>query len=459
MKNGEYKVVSFDEFSETLKEGEGITIEFKESMNDNGYKTISAFSNTDGGILFCGVSDDGIIVGFDCSDEPVRKITNKIMDKMGIHPSVKCFEWEGEKILRIKIEKSTNPISYNGKYYKRVGTTTIGMLGEELKEFFIRGTNWDGLTGDYRLEEIDEAAVNMFLRIAVKRERLLDYDTDDLSEILLRLNLLVDGKITNAAIMLFGKNPQKYFTNALVRVLKLKDDISVSDRTITGNLFKQAEEAEQAIRNLINVEYGIKDKLQREEIWEYPLEAIREALLNSIIHRDYFKYGIQTQIKIYEDKIWFFNTGDLFGGMTIEKLKKPHPSANRNPLIADMFFRTGMVEVQGSGINRMLKSFRAAGLPEPEFKEEFGGFSVYMFKNYTEDMLQEMGLNERQIKAMAHVSKTGSISIKEYSELVPEKSRGTLKRDLSDLVDKGLVKPIGSQKTRRYELIKNLDHE
>jgi len=219
-------------FSEILEEGEGTTIEFKESMNENGYKTISAFSNTAGGILFCGVSDNGTIIGFDCSDEPVRTIANKIMDKMGIHPFIECFEWEGKKILRINIENSNNPISYNGKYYKRVGTTTTGMLGEELKDFFIRGTNWDGLLGDYSFEEIDEEVVRKFVRTAVKRGRLRDYDTEDLSEILLRENLLVDGKLTNAAIILFGKNPQKYFTDALVRVLKLKDDISISDRTI-----------------------------------------------------------------------------------------------------------------------------------------------------------------------------------------------------------------------------------
>jgi len=200
------------------------------------------------------------------------------------------------------------------------------------------------------------------------------------------------------------------------------------------------------------VEYKVRGKLQREEIWEYPLEAMREALLNSIIHRDYFKYGIQTQIKIYEDKIWFFNTGDLFGGMTIENLKKPHPSANRNPLIADMFFKTGMVEVQGSGINRMLKSLKNAGLPEPEFKEEFGGFSVYMYKNYTEDMLRERGLNERQIKAMKYLSKKGSITIKEYTDIAPEKSRRTLGRDLSELVEKDLIKPVGPKTTRKYEL-------
>ena len=208
-------------FSKILGEGEGTTIEFKESMNEKGYETISAFSNTDGGTLFCGVSDDRNIVGSDCSEKPVRSITTKIMHKMGIHPSVNCFDWEGKKILKIDIEKSMNPISYNGKYYKRVGSNTTKMLGDELKEFLLRGTNWDGLTGDYSLDEIDDEVVKKFMRSAVNTGRLPD-DTNDVSEILLRLNLLViDGKLTNAAIILFGKNPQKYFTNAVIRVLKL----------------------------------------------------------------------------------------------------------------------------------------------------------------------------------------------------------------------------------------------
>jgi ATP-dependent DNA helicase RecG len=442
-------------FSSILKDGEGTNVEFKEVMNENGYKTISAFSNTTGGSLFCGVTDDGDIVGFDCSDEPVRTITNRIVDKMGIHPVMSCFEWEGKTILMIEVEKSSNPISFNGKYYKRVGTTTTGILGDELREFFLRGSNWDGLTNDYSLDEIDEESVKKFVASAVKTGRMPADETDDISEILLRLNLLIDGKLTNAAIILFGKNPQKYFTNALVRVIKFKDDISISDRIIKGNLFNQVKEAEQAIKNLIYVEYKIKDELTREDIWDYPLDAIREALLNSIVHRDYFKYVIQTQIKISEDQIWFFNPGGLFGGLTVEELKLPHPSHTRNPLIADIFSKSGLVEVYGSGIGRMLNSLKEVGLPEPDFKEEFGGFSLYMFKDYHEDSLRGLGLNERQIKAMVYLYKEGSISTNEYSQLIiPMKSVGTLKRDLNDLVSKNLVEKVGPKKTRRYELIK-----
>ncbi len=144
------------------------------------------------------------------------------------------------------------------------------------------------------------------------------------------------------------------------------------------------------------VQYEIKtNKFAREDVWEYPLDAIREAFLNSIIHRDYLNSGVQTQIKITENQIWFYNPGGLFGGLTIDDLKRTHPSKPRNPLIADIFSKAGLVEVFGSGIKRMMNSLHDANLYEPDFKEEFGGFSLYMLKGYTEDALIKMGLNDR----------------------------------------------------------------
>src|SRR5690606_16275509 len=118
------------------------------------------------------------------------------------------------------------------------------------------------------MDEIDEESVRRFIRKAVGKGRLVADDTAELFEILNKLNLLVNGKLTNAAIILFGKDPQKYFTNALVRVLKFTNDVSVSDRRIRCNLFHQAEEAEKAIKNSLNVKFEIKGKLTRDEVWE-----------------------------------------------------------------------------------------------------------------------------------------------------------------------------------------------
>jgi ATP-dependent DNA helicase RecG len=331
------------------------------------------------------------------------------------------------------------------------------MQGEELRSFFIKGTNWDGLTGNYGLDEIAPETVRKFIRMASRNGRLKTADeNEDIKTILKKLKLIINGKLTNAAIMLFGNDPQKYFINALVRVGRFKDETTIiGDRRIEGNLFKQIEEAEEAIKNFINVRYEITgEQLTRKNVWDYPLEAIREALLNAVIHRDYFKYNVQTQIKIFNDWIWFFNIGGLPEGITLEQLKTTHPSVARNPLVVHIFYLAGLIEEYGSGIGRIIDSLKEANLPGPEFKEEFAGFSLYMRKDYyTEERLKEMGLNDRQIKAVIYVKEKGKITNKEYQELNGV-TKKTASRDLGVLTDKRILGKVGSTGKGTYYIMK-----
>ena len=433
--------------NEILKGTENTTVEFKEEINESIFKTISAFANKNGGIIYIGISDKKEIKGFEYTNSMLGDLTNKIVNLLGIHPQIDCIKVNKKDVLQIKVKKSTLPVSYKGKYYTRVGNTTREMQGEELRSFFIKGTSWDGLTGNYNLDEIDPETVRKFIRMASRNGRLKTADeNEEIKTILKKLKLIINGKLTNAAIMLFGKNPQKYFINALVRVGRFKDEITIiGDRRIEGNLFKQIEEAEEAIKNFINVRYEITgEQLTRKDIWDYPLEAIREALLNAVIHRDYFKYNVQTQIKIFNDWIWFFNIGGLPEGITLEQLKTTHPSVARNPLIVHTFYLAGLIEEYGSGIGRIMDSLKEANLPEPEFKEEFAGFSLYLRKDYyTEERLKEMGFNERQIKAVIYVKEKGKITNKEYQE-INGVIKKTASRDLGVLTDKRILEKVGS---------------
>ena len=432
-------------------------VEYKEKFTDRVLEDLCAFANTKGGTLYIGISDKGKIVGIDINSETIRAITEKITSKLGIHPEIEVERKNKKKIIKIFVKPSLIPISLNGRYYERVGNTTREMRQERMKEFLLKGTNWDGLINEKAsFNEIDKETVKLFIRMAKDKGRLTIFAEDtDLKTVFEHLKLSVKGKLTNAAIILFGEDPQDYFINAVLRIVRLKNQTTIiGDRFITGNLFKQVFEGEEVIKNFISVRYEVK-KLVREEVWEYPLAAIREALINSLIHRDYFKSNVQTQIKIFDDYIWFYNIGRLPEGITLEDLKKPHSSVPRNPLIVHIFYLAGLIEEVGSGIGRIIESLKSQGLPEPEFSEEQGGFSVRFYKDiYTEENLRKLGLNERQIKAVMYVKEKGYITLSLFAEIITNVSRKTLYRDLQHLVESGILREVGKKKGRRYELLK-----
>jgi ATP-dependent DNA helicase RecG len=431
--------------------------ENKESFGDRALRTLCAFANTKGGILYIGISDNGEVKGINLDNETIKTIADKIASLLGIHPEIAVEKREGKGVIKISVNPSSVPISFNGKYYERVGNTTREMNPERLKEFLLKGTNWDGLINDKAdFDEIDLETVRAFIKRAKNAGRLTTFAGDEnIENIFEHLKLSVQGKLNNASIILFGKDPQKYFINAVSRIVRLKNQTTiVGDRLITGNLFKQVVQGEEAIKNFINVRYEIK-KLEREEVWDYPLPAIREALTNALIHRDYFTFNVQTQVKIFDDYIWFYNIGGLPEGITLEDLKKPHSSVPRNPLIVHIFYLAGLIEEVGSGIGRIIDSLKLHGLPEPEFKEEMGGFSVRFYKDiFTEENLRKIGLNERQIKAVFYVKEKGKITNKDYIKL-SRISRQMATIELRGLVEKGIFFKSGKAgKGIAYQLTK-----
>ena len=197
----------------------------------------------------------------------------------------------------------------------------------------------------------------------------------------------------------------------------------------------------------------IRDR--RKDVWDYPLEALREAVINALIHKDYLSTA-EIQIKIYDDRLWIWNPGKLPKQLTIESLKTEHSSFPKNPLIASVFYYAGFIERWGSGTKRMIDLCKAQGLPEPEFKEEFGGISVYFRKDiYTEEYLRKFGLNERQIKAVMYVKKRGRITNKECRSMFDITDRTALS-DLNNLCEMGFLRKIGiTGRSTAYELTRN----
>jgi len=402
------------------------------------------------------VTDVGDKKGIDLSNDEYKKITEQIIGKLGIHPDIEVEDVKGSdlKILRISVGRSNLPISLEGTYYKRVGNTTREMKSEELQEFFRKDTSWDSIVNDCSIKDIDEKSVELFVKMARKIQRVKIFDSDTPVEDILRSLKLMNGeKLTNAALVLFGRDPQLNFVNAALRVVRIKsENIIIGDDTIEGNIIRQFGAGEESIKKFMNVHYKI-ESMQRKEVWDYPVPAIREAVLNALVHRDYFKWNVQTQIKIFDDRIWFYNPGELPAGMTLEELKKVHPSVPRNPLIVHVMYLSGLIEELGSGIKRMETSMKEAGLPVPVFKEEFDGFSVYLRKDlYSIERLRAMGLNERQMKIVSAMKEKAEITLSDTRKIFDRVTEKTLYRDLQELVSKGILEQFGEKKGRTYRL-------
>lgn len=427
-----------------MKTKESQTTEFKPTWRDEYFKVICAFANTDGGELILGVDDKGRVKGLENAKKLLEDLPNKINNKLGLIPSVTIKSKGKREIIYIKILPSSVPVSYDGKYYIRSGSTTQELKGSELARFLLKkmGKTWDSISCNGTFSDIKTSSIEEFKNISRNRIPSIS-KLDSIEKIFSNLKLMTDdGNLTNSAILLFGKNPQSFFISAKTRIGRFKTSTDIIDTVIAeGNLFEQLEKIIEAIKKHLNVRFQIQG-IQRKDIWDYPIEAIREAVINALIHKDYSSTA-DIQIRIYDDKIWIWNPGKLPPELSIDDLKKEHSSYPRNPLIANAFYLAGFIEKWGSGTKRIVDLCKEHGLPEPEYKEEQGGFSVWLYKDiYTEENLRKMGLNERQIKAVMYVKERGKITNKEYQKLTGV-SKPTATRDLDELTKKSILEQFG----------------
>jgi ATP-dependent DNA helicase RecG len=359
-------------------------------------------------------------------------------------------------MIVVRVYPSSMPVACRGRYFRRVGSTTREIGPDELGRFFVAklGLRWDSLTEDYRLEEIDPESVRQFVRMARKRLPQAKED-ESVESILQKLELIQDGRLTRGALLLFGKNPQHRFLMAEIHMGRFKEALTIiDDKLLKGNLFQQLDQAMQLFQQYLQVRFEIRgyieegqsmlDALRRKEIWDYPLDALREAVINALIHRDYFETSADVQIRVYDDRVWITNPGSLPEDMSVEDLKQEqHASHPRNPLLAQVFYYAELIEKWGSGTWRMAQMCREQGLPEPEFVSTPYRFEVQFNQDpYTENRLRRLGLNERQIKAVKWMKEKESISNREYQQLTGA-SKPTATRDLEDLVKRTVLVKAG----------------
>ena len=443
---------------------ENQNIEYKEIWQDEYLKWICGFANAHGGRIYIGINDDQEPVGVTNSHRLLEDIPNKIATMLGIVCDVNLHDKEGKEIIEIIIEPSNIPIAYKGEYYLRSGATKQTLRGTALQQFLMKkmGLTWDNATiENVTVNELDRDAIDYFIEHAIEAGRLPKESLkDETVDILGNLDLVTDeGFIKNAGVLLFGKRPEKYVPCVEFKIGRFgssESDLWFQD-VVKGNILQMADKVMELLRSKYLISPIEYEGLQRRESLEIPEDALREAIFNAIVHKDYT--GAAIQMKIYTDHIELWNEGTLPEGFTMESLLGKHRSRPRNRKIANVFYFAGFIETWGRGTNKIIESLTKAGLREPKFEEDCGGVSVTIYRKPMDKLFQQPAvlklqeeLSEREKSILGLITSNNTISIKEISGIL-DVSYKTVQRDLSHIKEAYHIGWVGSSKNGHWATI------
>lgn len=463
---------------------ESQNIEYKQSWKDEYLKWICGFANAQGGTLYIGIDDNGNVVGIQDAKKLLEDIPNKVVNYMGIIADVDLFQENGKDYIRISVLPSNTPVSYHGKLYYRSGSTLQELNSTAVQNFLMKktGATWDTQIVEYAsLNDIDKSAIDYFLRKGIDNGRLTnETKSDSLQKTLTNLRLMDnDGRLTMAALMLFGKDPQRFCLNARFKIGRFGrngGELFTQD-LIEGNLIQMADK----VMSILSDKYLVRpihyDGLQRVEPLEIPEMGLRELIYNAIIHKSYD--GPDIQMKVFDDRITLWNYGMLPEGITVTNMFDEHSSMPRNRLIANVFYLAGFIEAWGRGFGIVADTFRKEELEVPTFKEEFGGLIVTIKReifvaiqsggriddrtgrivkkndndneNVVSDAvsLSQVYLTDRQQRICKLIEDNPTVSSKQMSQVLSVDPR-TVQRDLAVMQKKGVLIREGNTSAGRW---------
>ena len=433
-------------------------IEYKSVWKDEYLKWICGFANAQGGTLYIGKDDNGNVVGVKDAKKLLEELPNKITTILGIVTPVNLHQTEQGDYIEIIVDSHPNPVNYKGEYHYRSGSTKQELKGAALDKFLLQkqGKHWDAVSiPNVTVADLKPETFDFFRKRGVKSKRLDEDVLTDTNDVLLNnLKLTDNGYLKRAALLLFHPDPEKYVSGAYIKIgfFRTDSDLLFQDE-IHGNLFEQVEKTMDLLfTKYIKAMISYED-IYRVETYEYPKDALREALLNAVAHKDYTgPYPIQ--ISVYDNKIMIWNYGKLPENWTVEDLLDKHSSQPRNPDIATTFFRSGYVESWGRGMDKMRNLCLEAKIPLPQLSCKGNDFwTVFRKDIYNKEDLSKLGLSDRQIKAVLYVKEHSKITNKEYQE-INTISKRTAAYELVELTEKyKLFKQLGASVGTYYEMV------
>ena len=368
-------------------------LEWKESWRDELLKWVCGFANAEGGALHVGRNDKGRVVGIADAARLLEELPNKIRDLLGIIVEVDLRSEGGREYLEIVTPAYPSPISYRGHYYQRSGSTNQELSGASLDRFLLRkqGRTWDGVpVPGVALKDLSTAALKRFRALAKGSGRVESgILREPVAGLVEKLKLRDGAYLKRAAVLLFHEDPERFVSGAFVKIgfFRSESDLVYHDE-VHGDLFAQVATTIDLLQTKYLKAAIHYEGIQRVERFPVPDAALRESVLNALIHRDY-AVAAPVQIRVYADRLSIWNPTVLPEGWGLDELLGEHASLPYNPNVANAFFRAGEIEAWGRGIQRIFQACREAGTPAPQLR--FAGHELLLQFAFASEYLEAMG--------------------------------------------------------------------
>lgn len=435
------------------------TVELKSIVMDDIKKEIIAFANCDGGTVYVGVADDGKVLGVENADECALQISNMVRD--AVKPDVTMFihyetlECDGKAVVAVNIQRGTNRPYYLAKkglrpegVYVRQGYSSVPATDTAIRQM-IKETDGDSFEN---MRSINQALTFEATKKEFEKRNVV-FGQPQMQTLKI---VSADGIYTNLGLLL---SEQCLHTIKAAVFEGINQNVFKDRREFSGSLMQQLNDVYDYI-DFHNQTHATFRKLLRIDTRDYPEVAVREALLNTLVHRDY-SFRASTLISIYDDRIEFVSIGGLLPGLELDDLMMG-VSVCRNPHLANVFYRLQLIEAYGTGMKKIMGAY-ANALVQPKIKTTNNAFKIILPNvNFTPKAAEvhkdfkkaaDLALDSNEEKVLQFLREHLMITRKETQTLL-EVSQSTAGRILKAMVDSGRIKQIGGSRTTRYELRK-----
>jgi ATP-dependent DNA helicase RecG len=454
-----------------FEEGQGPSLAFEVESSSLAHlsETFAALANSDGGTVLVGIDPKGSAVRGIRDPEALREkslAAGLRCEPPLVLPRPELAEVEGKQLLVVTVPSGL-PHAYalRGKYPARDGKRNRTLGPRQLRQL-LRERGEDNFEAQIvpgaTLDDLNREGLSAYCKLFLSQEGVRPRLEDALELLYRRGCLAREGgrlKPTVSGLLLFGREPQRLLPSAEV-ILARYSGKEMSDEfvreTARGPLSEQILSAEAFV--VTNMRKGARiGDLMREDRPEYPIPAVREAIVNAVSHREYAIRGEETRVLMFSDRIEVYSPGRLPGHITVNNIVEERFA--RNEVIVQVLTDMGFVERLGYGIDRIMRLTREAGLPKPRFSETANGFRLtlvgagerFAAKGFDRDRIQAR-LNERQEAALRFLDTNQRITNRDYHEMCSDVSEETIRRDLADLVEAGLLLRMGDKKGTYYIL-------